>query len=162
MSSFNQQINRFGQFIIVARVCAPTRSKEEFDNTFKHAKGYRALVDTGATGCCISKQVVTDLALKPYTKKTISTAGKPYISSVYAVDLAISVTQTALRPERQKDGGVVLKEHSMGETSMTFQQVTVFEVPDVGADRGFDVILGMDVLMHLHITIFSGQIIISI
>ena len=39
-------------------------------------------------------------------------------------------------------------------------KVTTF--PDVGADRSFDMILGMDILINFHITICLEKIIISI
>lgn len=161
MSSFNRQINQQNQFIIDVRVLLPTQNEAELRHAIENAKIYRALIDTGAGGCCISKKVVEDLTLKPYTQATIGTAGEPCTSSVYVVDLAIAVTQPALREETQKDGKVVLKPHSVAE-GMTFHQVKVFEVPDVGNQRGFDAILGMDILLQLHITLYRGQIVISI
>ena len=39
-------------------------------------------------------------------------------------------------------------------------KVTSF--PDIGVDRGFDIILGMDMLMYFHITMYRGKIVISI
>jgi len=162
MSSFSRHIDRRGQFIVGIKIFPPTKSGDEFDRASKGAASYRALVDTGANQCCISEKVVADLRLRPYSQSKMMTAGAPHTALLYRVGVAISVTETELRPEKQKDGQVVLTPHTVLETSRGFGHIKVSALPDIGGDRGFDVILGMNILSHFHITLHQGQIIISI
>lgn len=162
MPSFSRQIDRHWQFIVGIKIFPPTESGDDFDRAAKAAAGYRALVDTGANHCCISEKVVADLNLRPYSQSEMMTAGAPHTALLYRVDIAISVTETELRSEKQKDGQVVLTPHPVFETSKGFSHVKVSAIPDIGGDRGFDVILGMNILSHFHITLHQGQIIISI
>ncbi len=162
MSSFSRQMNQHGQFIIGMKIFPPVQSKDDFDRSAKSATAYRALVDTGANHCCISEKVVADLKLQAYSQSEMMTAGKPHIVSSYIINIAISVRETELRMEKQKDGQVVLKPHQVSEISKGFSQIKVSAIPDIGNDRGFDVILGMNILSHFHITMHQGTIIISI
>lgn len=140
MPSFNQQIDKHGQFIIGVKVFPSAQNEEEFNKTAKSATGYRALVDTGANNCCISEKIVANLKLQTYSKTKMITAGSPYITSLYRVAICIPVF----------------------ELYKGFPDIKVSAVPDIGKDRGFDVILGMNMLFHFHITMHQGQIIISI
>ena len=76
--------------------------------------------------------------------------------------IAISITETELRPEKQEDGLIFLKPHPISEVFRGFKQIKVSAIPDIGNDRGFDVILGMNILSYFHITMHQGKIIISI
>ena len=161
MPSFNQQIDQRGQFIIAVKVFLPNQNGDDFNKTSQPAT-YRALVDTGANTCCISEKVVADLKMQPYSQSEMMTAGRPQIVSVYLVNIAVPVTDVEMRPEEQEDGRVVLKPHPVSESSKGLNRTKVSAVPDIGIDRGFDVILGMDMLLHFHITIIAGTIFISI
>ncbi len=162
MPSFEQDINEFRQFIIAVKVFPPTKDASAYDEATLDAAGYRALVDTGANVCSISEKIVTDLNLPAYGRVEMTTAGAPHTTSVYQVGLAIPVTETEIRPEKQEDGGTIMKPVSVAETSAGFAEMKVTSFPDIGADRGFDIILGMDMLMHFHITMHTGKIVISI
>ena len=162
MSSFNQNINQFQQFIINVRVFQPTQNQSDHDKAFSSAFSYRALIDTGANRSGISQKIVTDVGLSPYKYIKLNTAGTPYTAPLYSVGMVVSVTETAIRPEKQKDGSIVEKPISISETSRGYAEIPVTSFPDIGTDRGFDIILGMDMLMNFHITIYRGNIIISI
>ena len=162
MSSFNRQIDQRGQFIIAIKIVPPAQNKDDFDRATENAVEYRALVDTDANNCCISEKIVADLGLQPYGQSDVMTAGASHTTSVYVVGIAISVRETELRPEIQEDGQVVLTPHLISEISRGFNQIKVSAIPDIGSDRGFDVILGMNILSFFHITMHQGQIIISI
>ena len=162
MSSFSREITPHGQFIIGVKIFTPTENQTNYEETEKSAVTYRALVDTGANCCSISKKIVTDLNLHPYSHRTITTAGGTHNAPVYLVGLSVAVQQTVMHPEKQSDESVIMKPLVIGEISKGYPRIKVTTFPDVEIDRGFDIILGMDILMHFHITMHSGNIIISI
>ena len=161
MPSFERVINQSRQFIIAVKVFLPTLTKDEFDAVCVNATNYRALVDTGANTCAISNQIVDDLELLPHKKLQMMTAGTPHDTFAYLVGIAVPVTDTEMRPEMRADGNVVVNPVTVSEMWRGFQQTEVTSFPDVG-DRGFDIILGMDMLETFHITIYEKHIIISI
>ena len=162
MSSFEQNINELKQFIIAVKVFPPTESQGDYNKVEGKATNYRALVDTGANGSCISKQIVGDLELKPYSERSLMTAGGIHVSPIYLVGLAVSVRKTRMQSEQQEDGSTVARPAFVSEESKGVPKMKVTTFPDVGADRSFDMILGMDILINFHITICLGKIIISI
>ena len=162
MSSFDQSINKFRQFIIVVKVFPPTQKPSVYNKAALDATGYRALVDTGANGCSISQKIVTDLNLPSYGQERMTTAGAPHLTSIYQVGLVVPVTKTERQPEKQEDGSTTMKSVPVSETSSGFSEMKVTSFPDIGSDRGFDIILGMDILMHFHITMYKGKIVVSI
>ncbi len=90
------------------------------------------------------------------------TAGASYMASLYMVGLSVSVTKTEMRPVKQQDGQIFLEPHPIIESFKGYPQVRVTAVHDIEQDRSFDVILGMNMLWHFHITMYQGQITISI
>ena len=90
------------------------------------------------------------------------TAGGPHESNLYLVGLAVSVTETEMRPEEQQDGSSIMKPFPVSEMARGAPQIEVTTFHDMGADRSFDMILGMDMLTDFHITMFHENIIISI
>ena len=162
MPSFSQQINNSGQFIIEVNVFPPIGNPDKVDKAPENSIGYRALVDTGANCCSISEKIVSDLKLQPHSQQEMMTAGQPHTSFVYLAGITVSVTEGEIRPEKQKDGNVIMKPFPIRQTQRGLRSVAVTAFPDVGIDRGFDLILGMDILIDFHITIYSGNIIISI
>ena len=162
MPSFNLRINDLGQFIILVKVFPPSQNKLDYDQSLSEAKSYPALVDTGANTCSISEKVVTNLYLKPYGKQEIMTAGELHRTFVYMVGIAVPVTNAVFRSERQPNGSTITKAVPISEASTGLPRVKVTSFPDVGKERGFDLILGMNMLMPYHITIHNGDMIISI
>ena len=84
------------------------------------------------------------------------------MTSIYQIGLIVPVTETEVRPEKQEDGSTIEKHVPVKETSAGFSEMKVTSFPDIGVDRGFDIILGMDMLMHFHITMYRRKIVISI
>jgi len=162
MPSFNQIISPDRQFIIAVKVFRPTQREFDYNESIQSADDYHALVDTGANGCGISERIVTDLNLQSHSQIEMMTAGTPHMTFAYLVGVAVAVTETEMRPEKQQDGNTVLKPFPISETAIGFPQIQVTSFPDVGAERGFDMILGMDILERFHITMYHGNIVISI
>ena len=162
MPSFNQKINNNGQFIVKVKVFLPCDNEHDYNRYANNANSYLALVDTGANTCSISEKIVTDLELKPHSQRSIMTAGKPHDSFVYLAGLTVPVANTALQYQKLQDGSTILQPVVVSESSAGFSAIQVTSFPDVGVARGFDLILGMDMLLGYHITIHNGIIIISI
>ena len=161
MSSFNKSINQSRQFVIATKVFLPTTNNKDFDVACAGANSYRALVDTGANSCSISQKIVADLVIAPHNKFDVMTAAGPHTTFAYLVGIAVPVAETKIQHETQSDGNVVMKSVVVSESWSGFQQSQVTTFPDVG-DRGFDIILGMDMLAKFHITIYNGNIVVSI
>lgn len=165
MSSFNTNLNDKGQFIVVVKVIKSAELKEykegKAQKLLGEAKPKRALIDTGASKTCISQEYADDLGLIPISKAHITTASNVCQVNVYKVDIAIPVAITALKPVKKKDGKTSIQQVVIGEDNWAHVQHKVHSVPSIGKDRGFDVILGMDILSKMHITIWQNQIIMS-
>ncbi len=164
MSSFNQSLNQKSQFIIAVKVIkCPTDEQyinEEAQALITGAKPRRALIDTGATNTCITQEFVDELGLIPVAQQSMMTAGEPCEVNQYQVDIAIPVTTTALQAVKE-NGKETMRIIPIGEENWGHAQHKVNAIPSVGKDRGFEVILGMDILSKMHITMFAGQIIMS-
>ena len=106
-----------------------------------------ALVDTGATTSMIAQRVVQRLEFAIIgTDKFIPATGVPTETTLHRVALAVP-TET---------------EHNetSSETTFTIQDgVLVLKMPK--PLQGFDVVIGMDVLMDFHIQIHNGVFTIS-
>ena len=163
MSLFNQSLNDKNQFIIAIKV-TKSHKPEEYEKGIAQiisASSKRALIDTGASNTCISQEYADDLSLIPIGKAQISTAGDNCDVSLYIIDLAIPVATTLLMPIEKEDGKKSFESIGIDETHWAHTQHRVFSIPAIGKDRGFDVILGMDILSKMHITMFGNQIIMS-
>ena len=90
------------------------------------------------------------------------TAGAPHTTFAYFVGIAVPVTEMGMQYEQKEDGSTVTKRIPVSETLRGVSQIEVTSFPDVGKDRGFDMILEMDMLIGFHITIYGSNIVISI
>ncbi len=164
MSSFNQTLNNHKQFIIAIKVVKSSKSEKysngEAQKLIIEAPSKRALVDTGASNTCIAQECADELGLIPVGKTTITTASNNCNVNQYVVDIAIPVTNTTLKPIKS-DNKENFVEQVIGEEHWAHAQQKVHSIPEIGKDRGFDVILGMDILSKMHITMFDGTIIMS-
>ncbi len=164
MSSFNKKLNNNSQFIIVIKVIkCPT--VEEYkngtaNNLIINADSKRALIDTGASNTCISQEYADDLQLIPIGMSSITTAGNNCVVNRYKIDFAIPVATTALQTT-EENGEKITKEIIIDEKHWAHTQHKIHSIPSIGKDRGFDVILGMDILSRMHITMFNNEIILS-
>ena len=123
-----------------------------------NAKPRGALVDTGATQTSIVQELADELHLMSRGQSTIMTAGSPCEAYQYQVDLAIPITEAVLQPT-EKEGEV--KIIPIGEEYWAHVKREVSSLPSIDEDRGFDALLGMDILAQMHITIVGGKIIMS-
>ena len=67
---------------------------------------------------------------------------------------------TALRTT-EKEGKKDSEEFIIDEAHWAHSQHKIHSIPSIGRDRGYDIILGMDILSKMHITMFNKQIIMS-
>ncbi len=163
MSSFNKKLNNNSQFIIAIKVIkCPT--VEEYkngtaNNLIINAVSKRALIDTGASNTCISQEYADDLQLIPIGNLSITTAGNDCVVNRYKIDFAIPVATTAL--QTIEENGEKITKETTNEKHWAHIQHKIHSIPSIGKDRGFDVILGMDILSRMHITMFNNEIILS-
>lgn len=158
MSSFRVDINQFNQFIIPAE--AFLYDEEQLpENAVGEIFSFHALVDTGATRSMITKRIVTELQLKIYRETTIGTAGEPYRTRAYPIGLAVTILGT--RERVMKTSGGDLARMDVPVIAARKAIVTTAAVLPV-ADRGFDVLLGMDMLNELHIVMHKGTLTVTI
>ena len=162
MPSFRQRINQKQQFIIGVHAFTPFTDEVDQAQALQTARPYPALVDTGATRCCISEKIVRDLNLQPHSQITMETAGHPISAQVYFIGIVVSVVETVSQHETQPDGSTSVTLTPVAQAQRGSPQMRVTALPDIDAERGFEIILGMDMLNNFHITLHDGDIIISI
>lgn len=118
------------------------------------------MIDTGASSTFISQEYADELQLIPIGKSSIMTAANHCDVSRYKIDFAIPVATTELK-STEKDGKKSTEQVIIGEEHWAHTQHKINSIPSIGKDRGFDVILGMDILSKMHITMFGNEIIMS-
>ena len=164
MSSFNKKLNQNNQFIIGVKVIKCLTEKQYKDGTAQNLiisnKPRRALIDTGASSTCICQEYADELQLIAIGQSTIMTADDECDVNRYKIDLAIPVATTSLRPT-EENGKKGVGQIIIDEKHWTHFQYNIHSIPSVNRDRGFDLILGMDILSRMHITMFNGDIIMS-
>ena len=114
----------------------------------------KALIDTGATHCSITEELAQKLNLIPTGTETIGTAGHPIECKQYLILLGIPVSevqgyQKILNKETNQEQMV-----PMGINHFKPHLTRVSGIPTQQKERGFDVIIGMDLLgkMIFHYT----------
>ena len=109
---------------------------------------YPALVDTGAQSSAISAKVVSELKLEPDGwRGIIGVHGQKEVNE-YVVKLGLPITE------------ITGKETLIHQTfTRSYNRLRVTEL-DFGKPK-FDVLLGMDFLIHFHITIYDDHFLIS-
>ncbi len=110
-----------------------------------------ALVDTGASATAVSPIVVQALGAVSSGVRTVGTASQPNVEAEqFVLDIHIPVDTHRAGPDGQP---VVTRFSEM-------QRVTAAQLP-IG-DGTYDVLLGMDILAAHHISMHSGQFVMSI
>ncbi|MDE0677846.1 MAG: aspartyl protease family protein [Acidimicrobiaceae bacterium] len=109
---------------------------------------YDALVDTGATCSMISEQVVSDFEAERVDTDSFGAAnGQVTETDVFALDLRVPVSLSDKQVLRR--GGV--------------RKVLLMPSPDPAAPpRGYDIILGMDLLVAFAIFMHEGKFTLAI
>lgn len=165
MSSFNADLNSSSQFIIAIKVVKSSKEEEYLNGIAQElivkASSKRALIDAGASNTCISQECADELNLTPIGKTIITTASDDCDVNRYIIDFAIPVAAATLKPIKTDDGRSGFEQVIVDEEHWAHAQQSIHSIPATGRDRGFDLILGMDVLSKMHITMFNRQIIMS-
>ena len=165
MSTFTQVLNENNQFIIAVKVIPPCEPEEYQDGTAQQliiaAPPRRALIDTGASNTCISQECADELDLVPIAQALITTASGICEVNRYEIDFAIPVATTEAMPVETEDGERTFQVVVTGEDHWAHIRHKINSVPPIEGDRGFDFILGMDILSKMHITMFGNRIIMS-
>ncbi len=166
MSSFRQTLNKNRQFIITVKVIESPLEKEKYkDGTAQRflikAETQKALIDTGANTTSISQKYANESGLVATGKTITSTAGGDCRENLFLIDIAIPITQTALKPFTAKDGSQQFKPFIIGEEHWAHAELEVTSFAVGEGYYGFDILLGMDILSQMHITMFHNEIIMS-
>ena len=158
MPSFNTNLSQ-GKFIVGIKIKKHSGNHASIE-VFKNIKDKRALIDTGATHTSITQTCVSELNLVPSGSNEMTSASGVCEVELFEVDLAIPVRNILGARITEKEGKKV-QEIQVQESHWSHLKHKVSALPDIQKDRGFDLILGMDILVRMHVTMFSGQIILS-
>ena len=146
MPCFNSKLTEEKQFLINIFIIDTRKSfSDGVEVEFEKQKRYTALVDTGASGTCIVEEVAKELELIPTCKKSVQTAGNPVDCNEYDVRIAIPVTEiTSYQQIIEKDKPKFIPKG--GVTHIKAWQCQATGLPTQQEQRGYDCLLGMDVL----------------
>ena len=120
---------------------------DEHDFKREGVSTVKALIDTGATHCCITEELASILGLEVCGKQTVNTAGHPVECAVYQIVLGIPVSETYSHKNKE----IKETEHIPTLETHNFIGVPqqVFTLPKQNKGRGFDIILGMNFLDNM-------------
>ncbi|MYE38434.1 MAG: hypothetical protein F4X82_02875 [Candidatus Spechtbacteria bacterium SB0662_bin_43] len=104
-------------------------------------KTIEGLIDTGATHSCITEEVASELEIPVLTRNMIGTAGNDTLCSFYKAILYIPIQSS-----------VDKKMHYFAKTG------TFAGLPEQKKHRGYDCIIGMDILSHFTFQYANGQL----
>ncbi len=105
-----------------------------------------ALIDTGATNCSITEDLAERLCLKPTGQCTVGTAGHPIECNQYFILLGIPVSEVYGMQKIYDEKSGQQREVPYGVTHFKAHFAQVSSMPKQEKVRGFDVIIGMDLL----------------
>ena len=104
--------------------------------------GYDALLDTGAQGTLSSSKVVDKVGLIPIGRSTLVPAnGQPIEVDKFRAVIGIGVVYRKIRQ---------LYQHEMDLSLLPYQPTN------------HDILFGMDILLHFHVTLVHGKFVFSI
>lgn len=148
MPCFSTQLRVGGQFIIGVHIFDAMNDHQDGQGqlSLNNQKLYRALIDTGAAGTCIAEEVAKELNLIPTCKKQMRTAGDPVVCDEYDIHIAIPVTEITSYKHVADSGGATRYVPSEGVTHVKAWKSSVLGLPQQRESRGYDCLLGMDVL----------------
>lgn len=142
MPTFIGQI-RDNQIILVASIAVS--GEQDADR-----RSYNALLDTGSQVTMISKKVVDEVGLSAIGHRSIlPVTGKPVDTQKYRVRLGISIGSKTRMP----DGGIqvqsILRDSDLEVALLPYEP------------ENHDVLLGMDLLVGFHLTLYGSNFILS-
>ncbi len=143
MPTFGTQVAD-NQVMLVVAVSVPSPG----DDAPKHT--FRALVDTGAQSTLVTARVVRQLdAASVGMGAFMSANGQTELTDVFRLHISIPIAEAFPAP----DGGETVATFARGRDLQTM--LMPFDPP------GYDVLLGMDILSHFHITMCQGLFVLS-
>ena len=128
-----------GQPIIAVAITLPDAREIK-----KNEDMFRALVDTGSNATLISEKIVHKLNLTSIEKGDIVGVTGKKAAPIHLVALHIPIIE--LHPTKTQ---VFAEEH--------WKHIVPIEVTEFPGFKNFDVLLGMDILIHCHFTMFNGK-----
>ena len=138
MPSFMIDIKNNQAFLLVD--IGHPKNKQQTNN--QEQKTYRALFDTGAQKTLISPKIVDDLGFVAIGQASLGTAaGDVKETTEHRINIAI--------PVRLGNDAILGVGRDLNVMLSPYQP------------KDFDVLLGMDVLVGYHITMFANQIVVS-
>lgn len=145
MPCFNTQLTVTRLFLAdVYIVPVSELSENKGEVALKGRKVYSALVDTGANRSAISEEVAKELALSPTGKLSVRTAGHPVNCNVYDIHILIPVQEIFGLKQVRKEGKIETVPNSM--LHVRGWPVAAHALPEQKEYRGFDCLIGMDIL----------------
>ena len=160
MPCFSTQLSGGGQFLIGVHIF-DAMSDHQSDGRqldLKNQKLYTALIDTGAVGTCIADEVAKELNLIPTCKKQMKTAGDPVVCDEYDIHIAIPVTEITSYRHVADSSGATRYVPSEGVTHVKAWKSSVLGLPQQVENRGYDCLLGMDVLAACSFQYANGNL----
>ena len=150
MPCFSTQLTPQNQFLV--SVCIfddqEVRKHKNLDVVVRanpNPKPYKALIDTGANGSCISEEIAQELNLTPTCKKQMMTAGDPVECNEYDVHICIPITEP-LSFREVKEGEKIIHLPDDFVVHARSWKSSTFGLPQQDSERGYDCLLGMDIL----------------
>lgn len=145
MPCFNTQLTKTGQFLAKVYIIPKSEILESGGKiNLENRRGCIALVDTGANRSAISEEIAKELNLTPTGKISIRTAGHPVDCNVYEIHMVIPVQEIIGLKQIEKEGKVATVPESM--LHIRGWPVSAHALPKQKEHRGFDCLIGMDIL----------------
>ena len=101
---------------------------------------HKGLIDTGADTSCITQEMASDLGVTPSGYRVMQTAGDPKRCPVYRVALGICARTVSFDSKKKQ----IIPQHA----DLFFHVGSFVAIPQQENHRGFDCIVGMDMLKH--------------
>ena len=145
MPCFNQRINNL-QPICDVLIHSQIKGKNaNLDLSKLQKQSYKALIDTGATGSCVSDRVVSYLNLNPISKVLTTNTTNQIEVNRYKICIFLPI------PTLIQKGSQKIQEININ----SFLNINVSEIKYY-ENNNFDVILGMDIISKGSLYISNG------
>ena len=163
MPCFNTKLTQGSQFLIKVLIFDDKKVREHGgdwntilkENQFQ--KSHIALVDTGANGSCIAEEVAQELNLTPTCKQPMKTAGNPVECNEYDIHICIPVEEI-LSYGKVRNQGRVVEIPTASAVHTKAWKSSVLGLPEQSDSRGYDCLLGMNVLKTCTFQYTSGTL----
>lgn len=147
-----------GQILLDVHVRLPVRPSDpdsiDLGGAEMEPMTFQGLLDTGATRTMVSQNVIDALDARPCgVDAFVPATGEPEPTAAYRVDLAIPIVAGVSLPADDADA----PNYEIYASGL--RNLTVLALPR--AFDNFDVLLGMDLILQFHITMWRGLYILG-